>query len=98
VAEIHVPNASTIFDAFVRGTDQTKWALIGSGLFGMYGGPEVRGPQDLHTEANTADHKAIYDFALLSSVLLQAGFAEVEDVTCTVKDRHDEAWLRSSVT
>jgi SAM-dependent methyltransferase len=90
--QLHVPNAEAIFREYLDGTPGWKWALIGSGLFGMYGGPSVRAGEDLNVRAHQPDHKAIYDFALIEHELLRAGFARAENVTERVRDRHTEAW------
>jgi SAM-dependent methyltransferase len=91
-AEIHVPNAPEIFREYLAGDPARKWALIGSGLFGMYGNPKIAAGEDLDPRRHQPDHMALYDFALLEHELLRAGFDEVDDLTAMISDRHTEAW------
>lgn len=86
-AQIHVPDAATVFAAFLDSPPEKKWLLM-IPIFGMtsharFGQGDAR---DLER------HHAIYDFALLERVLLDAGFARVEDLSTEVTDRHTEGW------
>lgn len=89
VVRVHVPNAPALMEAYLGADGQAeKWMLSGA-LLGMYCGPEVRGPQDLHVPS---DHQALYDPELLMGALADAGFADLVDLTEQVTDRHTEPW------
>ncbi len=92
-AEIHVPDAATVFPAFLASSDEKKWDLL-IPIYGTTGDPLARrkgiGP-DLER------HHVIYDFGLLRQVLLRAGFNRVDDVSETVSDRHSEGWRESDL-
>lgn len=88
---VHVPNGPAVFDAFCRGSVAEKWALMNA-FFGYASGPEVTGPEQLGAPGEPPDHKAIYDYQLLESVLAGAGFFAIEDLSTVVVDRHTEAW------
>lgn len=88
---VHVPNGPAVFDAFCRGTIASKWALMNA-FYGYASGPEVTGPEQLGGPGERPDHKVIYDFPLLESVLQQSGFADIEDVSDLATDRHTDAW------
>lgn len=90
LARIHVPNVKAIFAAFESCSTAEKWSLVNA-LYGMYGGPEIARPEDIPA-SRRSDHQAMYDFDLLESVLLAAGFSRVKDLTGKVRDRHVEAW------
>jgi len=86
-AQIHVPDATTVFAAFLASPPENKWTVM-IPIFGMTshvlsGEP---GAEDLER------HHVIYDFALLERVLLDAGFDRVEDVSTEVTDRHTASW------
>jgi len=86
-AQIHVPDAATVFAAFLDSPPEAKWTVM-IPIFGMTshvlsGEP---GAEDLER------HHVIYDFALLERVLLDAGFDRVEDVSTEVTDRHTASW------
>lgn len=87
IAEIHVPNAATVFPAFLDAEPAEKWLLM-IGVFGMTCHPDVEDPEALPFQR----HEAIYDLALARHVLLAAGFAQVEDVSDQVDDRHSVGW------
>jgi SAM-dependent methyltransferase len=91
-AEIHVPNAATVFPAFLSAPPEKKWAL----MIAIYGMPCHPASGD-DTGAGLDHHKIIYDFALLERVLLDAGFDQVTDVTDTVTDRHNEGWRQQEL-
>lgn len=88
---VHVPNGPAVFDAFCRGSIASKWALMNA-FFGYASGPEVTGPEQLAGPRERPDHKVIYDFTLLESVLRQSGFGHIEDLSELTTDRHTEAW------
>lgn len=86
-AQIHVPDAASVFAAFLDNPPENKWTVM-IPIFGMtsharFGQPDAR---DLER------HHVVYDFALLERVLLDAGFARVEDVSAEVTDRHTQKW------
>jgi len=86
-AQIHVPNAATVFAAFLDSPPEKKWTVM-IPIFGMTSHAQLGRPGALDLER----HHVIYDFALLERVLLDAGFASVEDVSDEVSDRHTETW------
>jgi SAM-dependent methyltransferase len=92
LVQVHVPNAAAAFKAYLEGSNEQRWALIGY-LYGMYCGPDVARPSDL---VHRADHQAAYDFELIRSVLAEAGFSSIEDISSRVDDRHSVAWNRIS--
>jgi predicted SAM-dependent methyltransferase len=87
-ARIHVPNGPALFESFVRLPVERKWPVMGS-ILGMYCSPSVRDPRGLSLRS---DHQLIFDEPLLRWALESAGFRGIEDLTQTVRDRHDEAW------
>ncbi|MDP9074933.1 MAG: methyltransferase domain-containing protein [Actinomycetota bacterium] len=91
-AEIHVPNAATVFAAFLNTTGPRKWDLL-IPIFGMTADPAS---QD-SPSAELARHHVIYDFDLLRQALLAAGFDQVSDVSEQVTDRHTEGWAESDL-
>ena len=87
-AQIHVPDASTVFAAFLDSPPERKWTVM-IPIFGMTSHVRFDGMGD----ANDLErHHVIYDFSLLERVLLDAGFARVENVSDQVTDRHTEKW------
>lgn len=86
-AQIHVPDASTVFAAFLDNPPERKWTVMipifGKTSHACDGEPDAR---DLER------HHVIYDFPLLEWVLLDAGFVRVENVSTEVTDRHTEKW------
>lgn len=86
-AQIHVPDAATVFAAFLDSPPEDKWTLMVP-IFGMTSHARLGRPGALDLER----HHVIYDFALLERVLLDAGFARVEDVSAELTDRHVEGW------
>jgi predicted SAM-dependent methyltransferase len=92
-AEIHVPDAATVFPAFLASTIEKKWDLL-IPIFGMTGDPTTRRKG---VGVDLERHHVIYDFDLLRQVLLRAGFDHVDDVSETVSDRHTEAWKESEL-
>lgn len=86
-AQIHVPDAASVFQAFLDNPPENKWTVM-IPIFGMTSHAQFGQPvgQDLER------HHVIYDFALLERVLLEAGFARVEDVSAEVTDRHTAKW------
>jgi len=91
VAEIHVPNAAAILPAYLEGDPATKWAAMAA-IYGMPCDPARLEPGARENGGPQAEHRALYDFAMLETVLREAGFAAVEDLTDTVSDRHTEGW------
>lgn len=89
IVRVHVPNSPALMDAWLAAGDaRGKWMLAGA-VLGMYGGPHVRGPQDLPSDA---DHQILFDRDLLLTSLRDAGFVDVADLTDSVTDRHTEGW------
>ena len=86
-AQIHVPDAATVFAAFLDSPPERKWTVMVP-IFGMTSHARLGAPAARDLER----HHVIYDFALLERVLLDAGFDRVEDVSTEVTDRHTEAW------
>jgi len=84
---IHVPDAATVFAAFLDSAPEDKWTVMVP-IFGMTSHAELGKPDALDLER----HHAIYDFSLLERVLLDAGFDSVEDLSDEVSDRHIEWW------
>jgi len=86
-AQIHVPDAATVFAAFLESPPEKKWTVMipifGMTSHGLLGEPDAK---DLER------HHVIYDFALLRQALLDAGFDRVEDVSTEVADRHTTGW------
>lgn len=91
VVELHVPNTIELFRAFEAAPPERKW-MFATALLGMFAEPGDWRPEELDPEVQQPDHRALYDLPLLTSVLMEAGFANVEDATATVRDRHSEAW------
>ena len=86
-AQIHVPDATTVFAAFLDNPPEKKWTVMipifGKTSHALDGEPDAR---DLER------HHVVYDFQLLEWALLQAGFDRVEDVSTEVVDRHTAKW------
>jgi len=92
-AEIHVPDAATVFPAFLATSNEKKWDLL-IPIFGMTGDPTTR---RRGVAADLERHHVIYDFDLLRQVLLRSGFDHVDDVSDLVSDRHTEGWRESDL-
>jgi SAM-dependent methyltransferase len=92
-AEVHVPDAATVFPAFLASTHEKKWDLL-IPIFGMTGDPTA-GRKGVGVDLER--HHVIYDFDLLRQVLLAAGFDHVDDVSEQVTDRHTEGWRDSDL-
>jgi hypothetical protein len=75
-------------DRFLGVPPAEKWKFVNA-ILGMYGGPDTNDPRHLRTRA---DHQLLLDWPLLESILQDAGFVGVENVSATVRDRHTEAW------
>lgn len=90
-AEVHVPNAPAVLRAFETAPVRQKWALT-NGLLGAYLPAQELDPDDFDDDANKPDHRSLFDLPLLESLLHDAGFAKVTDLTGVVTDRHSEAW------
>ncbi len=86
-AQIHVPDAATVFAAYLDSPPESKWTVM-IPIFGMTSHARLGQPGALDLER----HHVIYDFALLERVLLDAGFDRVEDLSDEVIDRHIEGW------
>ena len=91
-AEIHVPDAATVFPAFLATTGPKKWDLL-IAIFGQTADPAGRD----RPGADLARHHVIYDFDLLAQVLLAAGFDHVDDVSDQVTDRHNQGWQEADL-
>ena len=87
-AQIHVPDAATVFAAFLDSPPEHKWTVM-IPIFGMTSHVRFGQMDDVN---DLERHHVIYDFSLLERVLLDAGFARVEDVSEQVTDRHTEKW------
>jgi hypothetical protein len=74
--------------AYLDAGPATKWSLIGA-LLGMYANPAVRSPAEL---VRPADHQVLFDLELLQTVLENAGFADVCDLSTGAADIHTEGW------
>lgn len=85
--QIHVPNAATVFPAFLNASADQKWTLM-VGIFGDTSVPWV----DDDTTLDVDRHQAVYDFGLLEHVLLGAGFDKAEDLSAEITDRHTAGW------
>jgi SAM-dependent methyltransferase len=90
-AEVHVPNAPAVLRAWESAPFRQKWALT-NGLLGTYLPAEELDPDDFDDERNRPDHRALFDLPVLETLLRDAGFTSVTDLTGTVTDRHTEAW------
>ena len=86
-AQIHVPDAATVFAAYLDSPPEAKWTVM-IPIFGMTSHARLGRPDALDLER----HHVIYDFPLLERVLLDAGFDRVEDFSAEVTDRHIEGW------
>ena len=86
-AQIHVPDAATVFAAFLDSPPERKWTVL-IPIFGKTSHARDGQPDVLDLER----HHVIYDFALLERVLLDAGFDRVDDVSDEVSDRHSDKW------
>ena len=86
-AQIHVPDAATVFAAYLDSPPEKKWTVMVP-IFGMTSHARLGRPRARDLER----HHVIYDFALLERVLLDAGFDRVEDVSTEVTDRHTAEW------
>jgi len=85
---IHVPNGPELFAAYLEAPVQGKWRMMAA-ILGMFCGPGVTDPRALRYNA---DHQLIFDAPLLRSVLEEAGFTNVTDLTEQVVDRHTDGW------
>lgn len=92
-AEIHVPDAATVFPAFLSSTNEKKWDLL-IPIYGTTGDPTAR---RRGVAPDLERHHIIYDFDLLRQVLLRSGFEHVDDVSQVVTDRHNEGWRQSEL-
>lgn len=86
-AQIHVPDAATVFRAFLDNPPENKWTVM-IPIFGMTSHARFGQPDEPDLER----HHVVYDFPLLERVLLDAGFDHVDDVSTEVTDRHTEKW------
>lgn len=87
--QLHVPNAQKMMEKYLSADPPEKWRYIAL-ILGMYSfHPMAEGPTDIRTPS---DHQQLLDWPLLSSVLEEAGFTEVTDLSATVRDRHSIAW------
>lgn len=87
-AQIHVPDAPNVFAAFLDSPPEHKWTMM-IPIFGMSSHVRFNQLKDVN---DLERHHVIYDFSLLERVLLDAGFARVEDVSAEVTDRHTQKW------
>jgi Methyltransferase domain len=88
---VHVPHAEHLFAAFSRADPSGKWGPI-AGLLGMCAPPKVAHHSELDPSRHAADHKIMFDFALLRAVLEEHGFTNVVDRTDCDEDRHTLGW------
>jgi hypothetical protein len=85
---VHVPDSRALMEKFLSASTEQRWSLMGA-LLGMYASPSVSRPEDLH---KPADHHILFDRALLTEVLTNAGFVSVRDLSAEQSDRHTEGW------
>jgi SAM-dependent methyltransferase len=90
VVWIHVPNALNLFRAYETVPSEKKWAL-NSVILGMYAAPAACRPEHIGSHREP-DHRCVFDLDLLTRVLTDAGFVNVEDHTGRRSDRHTDAW------
>jgi len=86
--EVHVPNGPELMKAYLGGDGVAKWRA-GAALLGMGASPNTAGPRDL---TGRSDHQSIFDGSLIESLLMDAGFVDVTDLTDEVIDIHTAAW------
>jgi SAM-dependent methyltransferase len=91
VLEVRVPDGPAIAATFARAPIAQKWALSAA-IYGMDIGPEATGPHAFDLLENVADHKILFDREFLSTLLADAGFRDIEDLTGRVSDRITDAW------
>ena len=85
---VHVPDSAQLMRAYLAADLESKWSLSGA-LLGMYSSPAATTPERLLLRA---DHQVLFDAALLTQVLEDAGYTELEDVSATVRDVHSDGW------
>jgi SAM-dependent methyltransferase len=86
-AEIHVPDASTVFPAYLEAAPEDKWKLLVP-IFGTTGDPTQTG----QGAGDLERHHVVYDFDMLRQVLIDSGFDHVDDMSEKITDYHDQAW------
>jgi predicted SAM-dependent methyltransferase len=89
-ALIHVPNATSIFETYLKGDTEQKWAAV-SAIFGTPSDPAMLGGTAV-TAQWWSGHQAMYDFDLLHEILGASGFDDVVDLTIEEPDHHSAAW------
>jgi predicted SAM-dependent methyltransferase len=85
---VAVPNGSELAERFATAAAVEKWPFMAA-ILGMYVAPDVRRPAQISWPAT---HQIIFDSDLLRSVLEEADFREVTDLTGRATDVHTEAW------
>jgi SAM-dependent methyltransferase len=86
--EVHVPDSARLMRAYICAPPKDKWRLIGA-LLGMYANAGVATPEELTADA---DHQLLLDAPLLETVLREAGFTGVRNISACVSDAHTEGW------
>jgi len=85
---VHVPDSRALMESYLAASSDHKWSLMG-GLLGMYANADIRRPEQLE---KPPDHKILFDRALLTEVLSEAGFVDVRDISALERDRHTDGW------
>lgn len=89
--QIHVPNSRRLMERFVEVEPAEKWKFMAA-LLGTYGNSSITRPEQIE---RPTDHQILFDPPLLIWLFAQAGFADVQDVSDLVRDRHTEGWSDS---
>lgn len=85
---LHVPDSRALMEGYLEASQDHKWSLMG-GLLGMYANADINRPEQLQ---KPPDHKILFDRALLTEVLSEAGFVDVRDLSALERDRHTGGW------
>ena len=80
IFKVHVPNGEVICKAYLSKKDKTIC------IYPMYGGET-----QVESEYSFA-HKVLYDEYMLFQIFNNTGFAQIENYTNDVSDRHDDFW------
>jgi predicted SAM-dependent methyltransferase len=87
---IHTPNGNVLGRALAEGHPRRTFWPIQSAIYGYGMAPEeVSSPERL---TNRADHRMLLTFPILRSLLEEAGFAQVEDVSGVDPCHHYVEW------
>jgi hypothetical protein len=89
---LHTPNGEALGRALIdsaAGRPNPFWA-VQSAIFGYYRGPtESTGPDSF---THRGDHRLLFTFPVLRSLLEEVGFREVENVSGTNECQHEGVW------